>query len=180
MQLIETQTNVPWMPRPNRVRLILDEQLPPGSLTTSTFVLAFDRQRLLMTKLTDRGWDLPGGHIEPGESPESALRREVLEETGCVLGEVRLLGYQHLSVLCAVPPNYRYPYPDSYQLFYLAQVQVAREFLPTAEAADRHFFGAEAAERLPWIQAHRRLYEIAFNSIAATITQNGPTAGQSA
>lgn len=25
----------------------------------------------------------PGGHVEPGESPEEAARREALEETGC-------------------------------------------------------------------------------------------------
>lgn len=34
----------------------------------------------------------PGGHIEKNESPEAAVEREVLEETGCVVSCQNLIG----------------------------------------------------------------------------------------
>jgi 8-oxo-dGTP pyrophosphatase MutT (NUDIX family) len=37
-------------------------------------------------------WTVPGGGINPGEKPEEAVRREVCEEVGLLLGEVRSLG----------------------------------------------------------------------------------------
>lgn len=39
-----------------------------------------------MVKHKDRiTWEMPGGHIEPGESPDEAARRELYEETGGVI-----------------------------------------------------------------------------------------------
>ncbi|MCB0711860.1 MAG: NUDIX hydrolase [Ignavibacteriae bacterium] len=37
-------------------------------------------------------WEIPGGMIDPGEAPEEAARRELLEETGYEADEIQLIG----------------------------------------------------------------------------------------
>jgi 8-oxo-dGTP pyrophosphatase MutT (NUDIX family) len=90
--------------------------LPPASLTGTQatavtvcgVVLLRDDAALLQLRddkpgLRDAGlWVFPGGHLEPGEAPEAAARREFLEETGYACGALfelqswhsRELGYE--------------------------------------------------------------------------------------
>jgi ADP-ribose pyrophosphatase len=43
----------------------------------------------------DAAWEVPGGRVDPGESPEAAVQRECLEETGVFCAEPKpLLTYR--------------------------------------------------------------------------------------
>ena len=50
-----------------------------------------DGRVLLVKPSYKSGWDIPGGYVEPGESPKQAARREVLEELGIEVPIGRLL-----------------------------------------------------------------------------------------
>jgi 8-oxo-dGTP pyrophosphatase MutT (NUDIX family) len=52
---------------------------------------------LLAVRTEPRGWELPGGNLEPGEDDESALVREVREETGIEVSVGALVGEYHRS-----------------------------------------------------------------------------------
>ncbi len=67
--------------------------------------------QILLTKRSARvreagKWCLPGGHLEGGEDWIAALQREVLEETGLVVVDQKLLGiYSDPSVTISAEKN---------------------------------------------------------------------------
>lgn len=55
-------------------------------------VVAVYQGQLLFTRHRDRGWELPGGKLEPGETPEEATIRETWEETGARISLPKQIG----------------------------------------------------------------------------------------
>ncbi|MEO5755687.1 MAG: NUDIX domain-containing protein [Mesorhizobium sp.] len=87
--------------------------------------------RILLQHRTDFDiWGLPGGNAEEGEDLEDVVRREVLEETGIVVGALQPFGF-------ANDPEFEtieFPNGDKCQFF--ALMFHTREFSGEARAAD--------------------------------------------
>lgn len=49
-----------------------------------------DKDEILLLKSPNRGWEYPGGMVEPGEALQDALIREIKEETGV---DVEITGF---------------------------------------------------------------------------------------
>jgi ADP-ribose pyrophosphatase YjhB (NUDIX family) len=82
---------------PDYARNVFEGLLAPAVARSAPTVLAQAVVRqggrvLLAVRDTLRGWELPGGAVQHGESLEDALRREVREETGLDVRVRRLVG----------------------------------------------------------------------------------------
>jgi 8-oxo-dGTP diphosphatase len=91
---------------------------------TAVFLIAFDGDKILSCR-NDRGWDIPGGHVEPGETLEESLRREVREEVGASFG-------------FAVPFATLTPEGSSRSMLFYATDSVSLgDFVPSDDALER-------------------------------------------
>lgn len=74
-------------------------------IVTGGALIKDSKGRILLQKRSDYGdWGLPGGAMEPGESIEETMIREVREETGISIKE-----YDFLSVYTGERMMYKYP-----------------------------------------------------------------------
>ncbi len=112
------------------------------------------RGERLMIRRNDR-WDLPKGHIEPGEEPAACAVREILEETG-VEAEVA-------ASLCATWHAYWFPRTERWELkrthWFLLRTRGGRSLVPQTEEGIEQVvwcapgeFTARAASSFPTIR----------------------------
>lgn len=108
------------------------------SSATAAFILRHDGQELLVArrgKEPAKGTlDLPGGFIDMGETAEEGMRREIMEETGLIVG--------HLDYLFSIPN--RYVYSDM-------TIHTLDMFFLTEVGDDVHPQAADDAAELFWL-----------------------------
>lgn len=63
----------------------------PIILPGSVVIMINEKKEVLLQKRRDGYWGLPGGLMDLGESFEEVAKREVFEETGLVVGNLKLL-----------------------------------------------------------------------------------------
>ncbi|MCZ8158838.1 MAG: NUDIX hydrolase [Rhizobiaceae bacterium] len=62
----------------------------PTHTLSAAAVVVNGHNEILLVRSPRRGWEVPGGQVERGETPHQAAVREVLEESGI---EVAILGF---------------------------------------------------------------------------------------
>ena len=66
--------------------------IPPKHIVSAATIVLNDEKEILLIKGPWRGWEMPGGQVEEGESLKDAAIRETKEETGIDIEVLKFCG----------------------------------------------------------------------------------------
>ncbi|WP_054705195.1 NUDIX hydrolase [Bacillus sp. JCM 19041] len=119
--------------------------VPPKHFVSAATIVVNSKQELLLIKGPRRGWEMPGGQVEVGESIQAAAIRETREETGIDVEIIRFCGvYQNINQsIC--------------NILFLAK-PIGGEPTPSEESLEVGFFPfPQALEMVTWNNFRQRI-----------------------
>lgn len=90
-------------------------------------------------------WDIPGGFIEVGETPDQALHREIMEELGLKIQKHQFMGF----------------YPDAYGMDSIYTLNIAY----VCQLEDRPILRSNEIDEVQWFDWNKIPSEYAFQSV---------------
>lgn len=154
--------NADWLPLPNRSTWFMATEIPAGAIVTGAYVFGRQGDEFLIARHRERGWDITGGHLDPGERPEAAAAREAKEESGATIINLRLVAYQKIEIFGELPEGYRYP-ALSYQALYVGDIAELGVFAEEEDMVERRLVSFdEAMSTLRWAQRYPQLMQHAY------------------
>lgn len=149
--IINSQIDVPYLPLPNKVDIWATSVMAPDKLTRTSFMVPLmPNGDVVLANNRRRGVEIPGGHIDPGETQTKAAVRECVEETGCWVSWIKPIGYLEMKSEGTVPPDWKYPHPLGYQQFFAGIVQSIEHYVENDEClAPVTMTYEQACETLP-------------------------------
>jgi len=118
---------------------------PPKHIVSAAAIVLNDKKELLLIKGPRRGWEMPGGQVEEGESLSDAAIRETKEESGIDIEIVRFCGiFQNVgNSIC--------------NTLFLAK-PIGGELIQSSESLESGFFPIkEALEKVEWKDFRQRI-----------------------
>lgn len=149
-----------WGGQPVKLTWLPDYTIKDEDVVTSVHAICIQNNKIILSKIKNRGYNYPGGHIEKGESLEAAIHREVYEEA-YIKGDITYIGAIEVEHKDDPHFNMNEKYPVvGYQAFYRMDVKRCDPFLRENESLARI-----------WVETSEIPYVIEDHDIALTILE---------
>jgi 8-oxo-dGTP diphosphatase len=118
---------------------------PPKHIVSAAAIVINDKNELLLIKGPRRGWEMPGGQVEEGESLSHAAIRETKEESGIDIEIIKFCGiFQNVgNSIC--------------NTLFLAK-PIGGKLIQTSESLESGYFPIEEAlKKVEWKDFRQRI-----------------------
>ncbi|MGD0341044.1 MAG: NUDIX domain-containing protein [Bacteroidales bacterium] len=123
------------------------EFVPPAHITFSVITARFKGSWIFVRHRDRTTWEIPGGHIEKGESSDEAASRELKEETGAIDFTLKCVATYSVEKDCST----------GYGRLYFAEVERIGEIPDISEIAEKAM-ADNIPENLTWADIQPYLF----------------------